>query len=113
MSAVTMSDLAMPLHVLRLLAWDFPGLPAMDVQVSPIFPNELELASYGDFGAFEAWREALGIRPESVTYREQTAGRTRVLRAAVDVDGVRVCLIGFSAVVSFQDTALTAAGGAR
>ncbi|MFI0905752.1 hypothetical protein ACH4TE_19800 [Streptomyces sioyaensis] len=97
MSAATMNDLAMPLHALRLLAWDFPGLPAMDVRVSPIVPNELELSSHGDFGAFETWREALGILPESVTYREQGAGRTRVLRAVVDFDGVRVSLIGFSA----------------
>ncbi|MFI1160222.1 hypothetical protein [Streptomyces sioyaensis] len=98
MSAATMNDLAMPLHALRLLAWDFPSLPAINVQVSTIVPNELELASHGDFGAFEKWREALGILPESVTYREQGAGRTRVLLAAVNFDGVRVSLIGFSAV---------------
>ncbi|WP_043265369.1 hypothetical protein [Streptomyces sp. CT34] len=98
MTALTMKDLAAPLHALRLLAWDFPGLPAMDVVMSTVVPNELELASHDDFGAFEAWREALGILPESVTCREQGAGRTRVLRAAVDFDGVRLTLIGFSAV---------------
>ncbi|MFG2137289.1 hypothetical protein [Streptomyces sp. NPDC048650] len=97
MNTQTMNDLAAPLRLLRLLATDFPDLPAMNVDVSTLFPDRLELVSHDDFGTFEAWRAAVGILPESVTYAEQSAGRTRVLRAATDYAGVRLSLIAYSA----------------
>ncbi|WP_148588849.1 hypothetical protein [Streptomyces sp. WAC01526] len=98
MSNQTMSDIAAPLRLLRLLAADFPDLPAMNVDVSTIFPDQLELVSHDDFGAFEAWRSVLGIQPETVTYGEQSEGRTRVLRAAVDYGGARLSLVAYSTV---------------
>ncbi|MEK2475535.1 hypothetical protein [Streptomyces noursei] len=91
-----MSDLAVPLRALRLLAADFPGLPAMNVDVSTLFPNQLELVSHDGFGEFEAWRSALGIRSESVEYTEQSGGRTRVLRAETDYSGARLRLTAYS-----------------
>lgn len=96
MNAWILSDLAAPLRVLRLLAADFPGLPAVNVDVSTIYPDQLELVSHGDFGVFEAWRSALGILPESVEYHEQSGGRTRVLRADIDYAGARLCLVAYS-----------------
>lgn len=96
MNNQTMNDLAAPLRLLRLPATDFPDLPAVNVDVSTIFPDQLELRSHDDFGTFEAWREAVGILPESVTYAEQSAGRTRVLRAATDYAGARLSLIAYS-----------------
>ncbi|WP_405837793.1 hypothetical protein OG528_10330 [Streptomyces platensis] len=98
MSTQTMSDIAAPLRLLRLLAADHPDLPAMNVDVSTIFPNQLELVSHDDFGAFEAWRQAAGISSETVTYAEQSQGRTRVLRAAVDYGGARLSLVAYSTV---------------
>ncbi|MGG7574749.1 hypothetical protein [Streptomyces sirii] len=96
MSTLTMNDLAAPLRALRLLTADFPDLPAVNVDVSRHYPGRLELSCHDDLGTFEAWREAVGIPPESVTYKEQSAGCTRVLRAATDYAGVHLSLVGFS-----------------
>ncbi|MFJ9416222.1 hypothetical protein ACIRPT_18860 [Streptomyces sp. NPDC101227] len=96
MTSLTMNDLAAPLGLLRLLAVDFSGLPAMNVDVSTIFPNTLELISHDDFGAFEAWRSALGIEADSVSYAEQSGGRTRVLKAETNHTGVRLCLVAYT-----------------
>lgn len=91
-----MNDLAAPVRALRLLAADFPDLPVVNVGVSRLYPDRLELVSHDDLGAFEAWREAVGILPESVTYKEQSAGRTRVLSASIDYAGVHLRLVAFS-----------------
>ncbi|WP_234326831.1 hypothetical protein [Streptomyces sp. NRRL S-337] len=56
----------------------------------------MELASFDDLGVFEAWREAVGILPESVTYKEQSAGCTRVLSASTNYAGVFLRLVAFS-----------------
>ncbi|MEU5543569.1 hypothetical protein AB0G85_14410 [Streptomyces sioyaensis] len=96
MTSLTMNDLAAPLGLLRLLAADFAGLPAVNVDVSTIFPNTLELISHDDFGAFEAWRSALDIDAGSVSYAEQSGGRTRVLKAETKHTGVRLCLTAYS-----------------
>ncbi|TSB26721.1 hypothetical protein FNJ62_10530, partial [Streptomyces benahoarensis] len=63
----TLADLSVPLAALRLLAADHPALPAVEVDVTPVFPRELTLRIHDDFGAFETWRTALGISPEAVT----------------------------------------------
>ncbi|MEU6325954.1 hypothetical protein ABZ851_01465 [Streptomyces sp. NPDC047049] len=105
MSFLTMNDLAAPLGLLRLLAADFAGLPAVNVDVSTIFPNTLELVSHDDFGAFEAWRSALGIEADSVSYAEQSGGQTRVLQAETDHTGVRLRLTAYSHSHSHQDNA--------
>ncbi|MFI9353142.1 hypothetical protein [Streptomyces lydicus] len=96
MSALTMNGLVAPVRALGLLAADFPDLPAVNVNVSTIYPGRLEVVSYDDLGVFEVWREAVGILPESVTYNEQSAGRTRVLKASIDYAGVHLRLVGFS-----------------
>ncbi|MFG3381616.1 hypothetical protein [Streptomyces sp. NPDC047999] len=100
--------MAAPLRVLRLLAADFGHLPAPNVQVSPITPGELSLCFHDDLGAFEAWRDALGVPGEAVSCRERSAGRTRVLKAAVDYGGAVVELVGFSDI-----PAAMVAGGVR
>ncbi|MFG2284835.1 hypothetical protein ACGFOU_01935 [Streptomyces sp. NPDC048595] len=96
MSTPVMNDLAAPMRALRLLAADFPELPAVNVNVCTFAPDQLELVSHDNLGAFEAWREAAGILPESVTYKEQSEGRTRVLCASTDYAGVHLRLVGFS-----------------
>ncbi|MCX4235403.1 hypothetical protein [Streptomyces ortus] len=97
---LTLDDVAAPLRTLRLLAVDFGHLPAPTVHVSTIYPERLELSFYDDFPGFEMWREALGIVPDVVTYREQNDGRTGVLRADVDHAGATVRLTGYADVVA-------------
>ncbi|MFF0158708.1 hypothetical protein ACFYRY_14400 [Streptomyces sp. NPDC005263] len=97
---LTLDDVAVPLRALRLLAADFGHLPAPDVHVSTIYPDRLELTFYDDLPGFEVWREALGVAPDAVTYREQGNGRTRVLRASVDHAGAVVQLTGYADVVA-------------
>jgi hypothetical protein len=98
--ALTLDDLAVPLQALRLLAADFGHLSAPAVRVSTVYPERLELTFYDDLPGFEAWREALGIAPDAVTYREQSDGRTRVLRTSVDHGGAEVHLTGYADVVA-------------
>ena len=105
--ALTLDSLAVPLRVLRLLTVDFGHLPAPDVHVSTIYPEQLELTFYDDLSGFEVWREALGITPDAVTYHEQSDGLTRVLRTTVDYAGAVVRLSGYADVV-----ALVLVGGA-
>jgi hypothetical protein len=93
---LTLDSLAVPLRVLRLLTVDFGHLPAPDVHVSTIYPEQLELTFFDDLPGFEAWREALGITPHAVTYREQNDGLTRVLRTTVDYAGGIVRLTGYA-----------------
>ncbi|MGW6462193.1 hypothetical protein ACWF94_40765, partial [Streptomyces sp. NPDC055078] len=92
MTDLTLSGLSVPLRVLRLLAADFPGLPAPTVNVSTVFPERLELALHDDFAAFEAWRTALGIDPGAVSYGERGGCRTRVLSVTADYAGALVRL---------------------
>lgn len=97
---LTLDDLAASLHALRELATDFGHLPAPTVEVSPIFPNRLQMVFHGftstSLSDFEAWREALGIAPEAVTYGTQQADRTRVLCVRVDYAGAELELTAFA-----------------
>ncbi|MFI8302586.1 hypothetical protein ACIF80_03860 [Streptomyces sp. NPDC085927] len=115
---LTLEGLAVPLRALRMLALDFGHLPAADVRLSPIDPAQVELTLHsmtpdGDtevsFAAFEAWREALGIAPDAVTFRVQGGSRTRVLRANCTFGGARVDLVAFA---DAPHTADIPAGGA-
>ncbi|MFD8222648.1 hypothetical protein ACFV16_00520 [Streptomyces massasporeus] len=93
---LTLDGLAVPLRALRLLAVDFSHLPAPEVHVSPIFPDRLELSFHRGLPDFEVWREALGVAPDTVVYREQGDGQTRVLKASVDFAGAALELTGYS-----------------
>ncbi|WP_033321218.1 hypothetical protein [Streptomyces yerevanensis] len=99
---LTLDDLAVPLRALRLLAADFGHLPAPSVEVSTIYPDRLKLTFFDDLSGFEAWRDALGIAPDAVTYREQSGGRTRVLKATAEHAGAGVDLVGYSDVTAPQ-----------
>ncbi|MFF7529635.1 hypothetical protein ACFZB2_11135 [Streptomyces bobili] len=106
---LTLDGLAVPLRVLRLLAVDFGHLPAPDVTVSTIYPNRLELTFHNSLTDFEVWREALGICADDVIYREQSIGRTRVLKAVADYAGAELELTGFG---DIDAPAAVLAGGA-
>lgn len=96
MSAPTMSGLSAAVTVLASLMTRFPDLPAVDVHVSTIFPDQVELSAHNDLGAFEAWREALGIDPGAVVHKIQSRGTTRVLDAHAVFTGIRLRLVGYS-----------------
>ena len=94
-AALKLDDLSVPLRVLRLLMVDFGHLPAPTVNVSPIYPNRLDLSFHFGLPGFEAWREALDITPDAVTYTVQGGGSTQVLRALVDYAGAELELVGY------------------
>ncbi|MFB7334937.1 hypothetical protein ACFC00_25295 [Streptomyces adustus] len=102
MSAIlTLDALSTPLRALRLLAVDFPGLPAPVVDVSSIYPDRLSLSvhtSQGGFAAFEAWRTALGIDPATVDFHVQCDHRTGVLSAQTVYGGADIELTGYTQV---------------
>ncbi|MFF3633978.1 hypothetical protein [Streptomyces sp. NPDC002250] len=117
MSAVlALDDLSVPLRVLRLLAVDFPDLPAPNVDVSPVYPQVLRLSlhetSCDSFAAFESWRLALGIEPGEVDFHIQCNGRTAVLQGRGAYGGADVELTAYAASLA-DGTASTGAGGTR
>ncbi|MCF3119289.1 hypothetical protein IPZ68_06140 [Streptomyces arenae] len=99
----TTEYLTVPLRALRLLVHDFPGLPAPRVNLTPLYPERLELSLHNDLGAFEPWRIALGIDRDAVDFHSQSDGETWVLDASADFAGATVRLLAFG-------TALTQEG---
>lgn len=91
----TFADLSAPLALLRLLAADHPDLPAPDVHVSRLYPDQLVLSVHDDLGTFEAWREALGIDPDTIERRLQSADTTAVLTASTTIADASVELVGY------------------
>lgn len=102
MSVQLLSALDGPLRALRLLAVDYPHLPAPCVSVSTVTPALLELSFHDDLAGFEAWRETLGIDPEAVSYRVHAHGGTRVLKAETQYAGACLHLIGFAEIPAFE-----------
>ncbi|MFE9990854.1 hypothetical protein ACFYRK_28875 [Streptomyces sp. NPDC005381] len=98
---LTLEGLSAPLLALRLLALDFPHLPAPVVDMSSIYPDRLALSfheSQGAFTAFEAWRAALGIDPGAVEFHVQCDHRTGVLNAQATYGGADIELTAFTQV---------------
>ncbi|MEU6216705.1 hypothetical protein ABZ845_04155 [Streptomyces sp. NPDC047022] len=95
---LTLDDLTVPLRALRLLAADFGQLPAPVLAVSPIYPDRVRLSFHDGPHEFEAWREALGIAPETVAYDVLDGGRLSSLQAFVTYAGATLELLGYAAV---------------
>lgn len=94
----TLADMSAALLAVRVLLSEHAGLPGGQIRVSDIFPGQVDVSLHEDLSAFETWRAALGIAPDLVTCGTQSGGRTRVLKAATDYAGARICLTGFSEV---------------
>ncbi|MGW0584470.1 hypothetical protein ACWD25_53235 [Streptomyces sp. NPDC002920] len=92
----TVADLSRPMALLRLLAADHPNLPAPHMGISPHHPHTLALSVHGDLRAFEAWREALGIAPETVRHNTQSGGTTLVLTGSATIADAHVKLVGYA-----------------
>ncbi|MFD7977516.1 hypothetical protein [Streptomyces sp. NPDC059071] len=104
MNAKILGDLGAPLLALRALSVDHPHLPAPCVALSTVFPERLDLSFHNDLGAFEAWREALGIDPLNVAHHVQGDGRTCVLTVHADYAGAALRLTGFGTVPAVEET---------
>ncbi|GGK23719.1 hypothetical protein GCM10011583_64570 [Streptomyces camponoticapitis] len=94
MNALALTDLDVPLRALRTLAVEFPDLPAVDVQVSQVYPDRLELSIHNNLTAFEAWRTALGISPDAVAWHGEA--RMFWLEGVTTFAGAAVHLTGFA-----------------
>ena len=92
----TIADLSRPMALLRLLAADHPTLPAPVVHVSPNRPDVLQLAVHDSLGAFEAWREVLGVEPAAVRHNLQSGDTTVVLSCFAEIADAKVELVGYS-----------------
>ncbi|MET8505453.1 hypothetical protein ABZV60_12440 [Streptomyces sp. NPDC004787] len=104
MNATSLSGMGAPLLALRVLSVDYPHLPAPRIALCTIYPERLELSFHNDLGAFEAWREALGIDPLNVAHHVQRDGRTCVLTVHVDYAGAELHLTGFGDVPAVEET---------
>ncbi|MGW8351054.1 hypothetical protein [Streptomyces wedmorensis] len=93
-----MADLSAPLVALRLLAADFPHLPAPCVEISTIYPELLSLSFHDNLTGFETWREALNVAAESVVHRVHAGGQTQSLSVRTSVAGAALELIGYAKV---------------
>ncbi|MEU9057022.1 hypothetical protein AB0D37_42750 [Streptomyces sp. NPDC048384] len=98
---LTLDDLAVPLRVLRLLAADFGYLPAPEIDVSAVYPNQLVLRFHDDLADFEAWRDVLGIAPDGVEHGTQSEGGTRVLRTLTEYAGAELKLVAYAPVPDY------------
>ncbi|MEU3353798.1 hypothetical protein [Streptomyces sp. NPDC037389] len=92
--SLPLGEMAVPL--LYELAMTFGHLPAPTVRMSPIFPERLHLAFHDEPGAFEAWREALGIEPDAVAYDTQGDGHTHVLQTSTTYAGAGLDLVAYA-----------------
>ncbi len=93
---LTLQGLNAPLRAMRMVLVEYPELPAPTVHLSPIFPDRLELSLHNDFVSFEPWRRALGIAPDDVHFRSQSAGDTWVLLASAGYAGITVRLVAYA-----------------
>ncbi|MFD6873311.1 MULTISPECIES: hypothetical protein [unclassified Streptomyces] len=100
MSEQTLRDMQAPLLVLGMFAGHFGHLPAPTLSVSGICPSELDMDFFDAPAAFEAWREALGIDPLTITERVQRTGGTRVLVVEAEWAGAHLRLRSFAPVVA-------------
>lgn len=98
-NAALLHHLSPALTALRLLAVDFPEMPAPAMRISPIYPTLLELALHENLGAFEPWRNALRISRQDIDFHTQSDGRAWVLCATTDYAGARVKLIAYGTVL--------------
>ncbi|MFE9538506.1 hypothetical protein [Streptomyces sp. NPDC006691] len=108
MRASRMADLSAAVRALQCLVVEFPELPAGAVSVTDIWDDRLELALHNGLDAFEAWRAALGIHPETVVLRTQGGAQTWCLAAETAYAGATVRLVAYAPV----PTALLARGEA-
>ncbi|MFD8545789.1 hypothetical protein [Streptomyces sp. NPDC059649] len=100
MSAESLTRLVPAISTLDRLADTFGHLPATDMSVHTAYDPQLRrdraavvISVHDGLSDFELWREALGIRPEAVTYRLLPTGES--LTAETEWDGTWVEVHGY------------------
>lgn len=84
-------DLATSVAAVTALIAKHPLLPADEITPSA---NGLRVDLHGGFADFEAWREALGVPTENVTFRNNSGGTT--MRTETEFAGLPLTLVGYS-----------------
>ncbi len=96
---LTIRDQDRAILALRVLATEFPHLPAADFLIGIVCPpgqggeQGVRVGLHGSLTDFEVWREALGIDPATVVRRELPDFQT--LTTYTSFAGATVELIGF------------------
>lgn len=103
MNDPSLREMQAPLLVLGVFAGHFWHLPAPTVSVSSVFPDQLDLDFFDTPAAFEAWREALGIDPQTISERVQGNGASRVLTVEAEWGGAMLRLRSFAPVLALVE----------
>ncbi|MFF4390750.1 hypothetical protein ACFY0G_28785 [Streptomyces sp. NPDC001552] len=98
MNDPSLREMQAPLLVLGVFAGHFWHLPAPTVSVSSVFPDRLDMDFFDTPAAFEAWREALGIDPQTISEHVQGNGVNRVLEVEAEWGGARLRMRSFAPV---------------
>jgi hypothetical protein len=84
------------LEALIVIGRTFAHLPAVTINLSPIYPGELVLSIHDDIDAFEQWRAALGIAVEDVDYCQRPGRDHMHLKAKTTFARATVELVGYA-----------------
>jgi hypothetical protein len=84
-------DLATSVAAVNALIAKHPLLPADEIVPST---HGVSVHLYGGHADFEAWREALNIPAEEVTFRVRASGGTG-MSADAEFSGVTIALLGY------------------
>ncbi|MFD9068919.1 hypothetical protein [Streptomyces lasiicapitis] len=98
MSTTTLSDQAAAIAACSVLASRFGHLPAADVQISTVvaphaITQGVSVHVHDALEAFEAWREALDITPDSLGFQQLVTCVS--LSGWAFVNGIPVRLVGY------------------
>lgn len=89
------------LGALAQMAGAFAHLPGAHLDISPTYPDQLTISVHDDLGAFEVWREALGITPDAVSYKALTSHMH--IKAEGTFAGAAVELVGYAPALPVPD----------
>lgn len=92
--AHTVADQGAPLAAMAQIAAAFRHLPAATLEVGAVYPEDLTVRLHDGLDDFEAWREALGIPVDDITFSARPSGIT--LKARTKFAGAALDLIGYS-----------------
>jgi hypothetical protein len=91
-----LADQLASLDALAQITHSFGHLPAADINLSPITPDELTISLHDDLDGFEQWRAALGIPAGDVDHQQRPRSSHMTLKVVTTFAGARVELVGFA-----------------
>ncbi|MFI0897085.1 hypothetical protein [Streptomyces sp. NPDC020983] len=96
MTAKTTAEQLPALEALIVIGRTFAHLPAITINLSPIYPGEIVLSVHDDLAAFEQWRTALGIAEGDVDHQQRPRSTHMVLKARTTFARATVELVGYA-----------------